>query len=275
MIKNAAIRGGSNRGLLLFALLLGLVSAVLIGVFLSQASKGGGGGGSGAGVSVVVASQDIPALTRISAGMVTVKDLPQDAILPGVFNKTESVVGQVTQVPLTAGEQIIANKVTATGAALQQLGGDVPLSFTIPEGKRAFSIGVSQIGAAGGLVRAGDFVDVILSGEMEVAGQEVNTGLAPGAACYVLQDVEVLAVGQHLKQRGTGDDASGIASSQADAEALSATLAVTPDQAWRLAATQRGLSQGNVTVPLWISLRPFGERGDSGGLPVCGVKVGS
>lgn len=275
MIKNAAIRSGSNRGLLLLALVLGVVSAVLVGVFLSQSEKGGGGSLTGPSAPAVVAAQDIPALTRITEEMVTVREMPRDLILAGVFTTTDGIVGQVTQVPITAGEQLLTSKVSSTNMALAQFGDEAPLSFTIPEGKRAFSVAVSAAGAAGGLVRPGDFVDVILSGSIATTEEGEQQTLIPSSACYVLQDIEVLAIGQSLKPVGTEGDPSGIASAGANAEAATATLAVTPEQAWRLAAAQEGVSGGGVGNPLWIALRPFGERGESGGIPVCDVKVGS
>ena len=43
MIKNLAIGGGSNRLLLIFALVLGLTAAVLVGVYLSSLNDGNGG----------------------------------------------------------------------------------------------------------------------------------------------------------------------------------------------------------------------------------------
>ncbi len=86
MIKNQALGSKSNKGLILLGLFLGLVSAVLIVVYLSQAGEGGGGEVSGAEVTpVVVASQDIAAGTRIIEGMVETKDIAVNTVLAGVF----------------------------------------------------------------------------------------------------------------------------------------------------------------------------------------------
>ena len=81
MIKNQALGGRSNKGLLLLGLFLGLVSAVLVVVYLSQSGEGGGGSVSGAEVTpVVVASLNIPGGTRITEGMVETKDIAVDAV---------------------------------------------------------------------------------------------------------------------------------------------------------------------------------------------------
>ena len=67
MIKNLAIGGGSNKLLLISALVLGLLCAVLIGVYLTSLEDGGGSGStSSATVPVVVATVDIPAATTIT-----------------------------------------------------------------------------------------------------------------------------------------------------------------------------------------------------------------
>ncbi|MBI2912684.1 MAG: Flp pilus assembly protein CpaB [Chloroflexi bacterium] len=274
MIKNLAIGGGSNRALLLLALVLGVVSAVLVGVFLSQAGGNGGGTVSGVTKPAVVASRDIPANTRITADMVTVKNLPEDAVLANVLTDSTQAVGKVTQVPLAAGEQVLPAKVTATAVALAQFGDNPPLSFLVPEGKRAFAIRLSDVASVGGLLRPGDYVDIILT-RSAPGVEEGFTFLTPGAGCYVVQDVEVLAVGTQVKKTTTGAGSSGVAAASTDVEATAATLAVTPDEAWWLAAAQQSVDEAKVENQLWVSVRPFGEHGQSDQLPICGVIPGA
>jgi hypothetical protein len=115
-------------------------------------------------------------------------------------------------------------------------------------------------------------VDVILSNPKSAAGGE--TFLTPGAACFIAQDVQVLAVGDSVKA-AAGTDSAAIASSATDSKAVAASLAVTPQQAWWLAAAQTKIKDGGgVENQLWLSLRPFGERGQVADLPVCGVIPG-
>ncbi|MEX0683108.1 MAG: Flp pilus assembly protein CpaB [Dehalococcoidia bacterium] len=271
MIKNLAIGSGSNRTLLLLALLLGLISAVLIGVYLSSLD---GDKGTSSGVvtkPVLVAAVDIPPLTRITEEMLTIKSIPTDLALAGVFTKSDEAVGQISQVQIVVGEQIMQTKITSPDNAQDVFGADAPLSLIIPEGMRGFSIAASAVGAAGGLVRPGDHVDVILSGELQDAPDEVLKSITPSTACYVLQNVEVLALDGAVKLTAAQSDAGSIAAANANAEASRATLAVTPDQAWQLAAVQRGVSGGGVEQQLWISLRPFGDTAIAQNLPACGV----
>jgi len=271
MIKNLAIGSKGVRLQLVLGLALGLLAAVLIAVYLNQAGKETSPSGSQT-QAVVVASTDIPANTRVTADMLSLKALPSSVLLPGVFTKPDQVVGQVTQVPILAGEQVIQSKVTSSTVALSEFGDNAPLSLLVPPGKRAFSVRVSPVAASGGLIRPGDYVDVVLSGA--AAGVENGQAfLARGSACYVVQDVEVLAVDSNIK-KATAEGAQGVAASGSKTDAVSATLSVTPDQAWWLAAAQQSVDDKKVGVQLWLALRPFGEHGQLENIPNCGVIPG-
>src|SRR3972149_7253412 len=141
MIKSQALGGKSNKALILLGLFLGLVSAILVVVYLRSAGGDGGGDVSGGVVTpVVVANQSIPVGTRVPEEMVTLKDITSDAVLGGAYRDPGDVVGQVTRVPLVTGEQVIPAKVTATGAAIADVE-NPPLAYVVPEGKRAVSVG--------------------------------------------------------------------------------------------------------------------------------------
>ena len=163
MIKGMTIGNRGNKASLLLGLTLGVVAAVLIAVYLTGAKGDEGGSVSGPTVSVVVASQNISAGTRITAEMLAVKNVLDTTVVTGAFTETEPLVGQVTVVPVVAGEQIITDKVTATGnAAVSQYGENPPLSLLLEPGKRGASVEISSLAGAGGLIRPGDRGDVIL-----------------------------------------------------------------------------------------------------------------
>src|SRR5947207_1979400 len=114
MIKGMALSKGGSRLPLILGLILGLVAAVLVVVYLTSAKDEGGSTSSGEGVPVVVASQNVEAGVRLTPGMLAVKSIPQSDQLAGAFSSVEGLAGQVTRVPLVAGEQVIQNKVTGT-----------------------------------------------------------------------------------------------------------------------------------------------------------------
>ena len=265
MIKNLAIGGGSNRLLLIFALVLGLLCAILVGVYLSGLSSSDTTPTTTTTVPVVVALVDIPPLTVVNDTMLTVKNVPTDLAVLGAFTKPADAVGQTAQVQITAGEQVLPSKVTSAVSAATLYGNNAPLSLLVPTGARAFSIAISQVGSAGGLVRAGDYVDIISS---HATSAPSTTNIS---SCYVLQDVEVLVVGGMLANPKSQTNAGALAATLPDPAATVMTVAVTPQNAGVLAAAQGSPGNGSVGQQLWVSLRPFGEHGPAAGnLPACG-----
>ncbi len=273
MIKNMAIGSGNNRLLLLAALLLGLISAILIGLYLSSLDGGEETVAPVTTRAVVVAAAEIDPLTQISADLLIVKAIPLDLVLSGAFTDIDDAIGQTTQVSIVPGEQILQSKLTSPGSALDFFGDETPLSLIIPEDMRAFTVSTSAVGAAGGLVRPGDHVDLILTGALlEEPAEDTLTG---ASACYVLQNVQVLALNSALSRTTSSSDAAAIAAVSVNPEANRATLAVTSDEAWQLAAAQGSVSGGGVETQLWMSLRPFGDSSIDKDLPTCQTFEGS
>jgi len=282
MIKNQALGGKSNRGLILLGLFLGLVSAVLVVVYLSQSGEGGGGAVSGEGVTpVIVASQDIAAGTRIVEGMVETKDIAVNAVLAGAFQDTEIVIGQVARVPFVAGEQVIPTKVTATGAAIADVE-NPPLAYVIPEGKRAVAVQVSNVIGASGLIRPGDYVDVILTVQVEAdSGDGVTSGSKDQVAQTILQNVLVLSVDQDVTRTvvSEGDEAPVVGEgTEVNSEATTVTLAVSPAHGEVLT-----VAEACATPRLALALRAFGDStpvasrsvwAEDGAAPTCAALLG-
>ena len=289
MIKNQALGGRSNKALIFLGLFLGLVSAVLVVVYLNRAGDDSGGGASGGVVTpVVVASQSIPIGSRVTEEMLTVKPIASDAVLAEAFRDTADVVGQVTKVPLVTGEQVIPTKVTATGTAIASLE-DPPLSYVIPEGERAVSVTVSSVIGASGLIRPGDFVDVILTVGLQNNDADAveggGIGLAGGKdriAVTILQNVQVLSIDQEVARSvvSEGEDEGLPAPDNAEAnpDAATVTLAVSPVHGEVLT-----VAEACAEPRLALALRPFGDSNmvetrstwsDNGGPPTCAALLG-
>jgi len=277
MIKNQALGARSNKGLILLGLFLGLVSAVLIVVYLSNAGGGGGGEVSGAEVTpVVVASLEISAGTRITEGMVETKDIAVNAVLAGAFQDTEIVIGQVARVPFVAGEQVIPTKVTATGAAIADVE-NPPLAYVIPEGKRAVAVQVSNVIGASGLIRPGDYVDVILT--VQVEGDDSSS--KDQIAQTILQNVLVLSVDQDVTRTvvSAGDEGPVVGEgTEVNSEATTVTLAVSPAHGEVLT-----VAEACATPRLALALRGFGDStpvttrtvwAEDGAAPTCAALLG-
>jgi len=191
-----------------------------------------------------------------------------DAVVPQALTTTETVVGSVARFPITTDEQILENRLAAGGIAVTD-GDKLPVTYIIPEGMRAMAVNTRQVVNAGGLVLPGDRVDLIFVAE-------VKTDLSPPLdrshiAQTILQNLEVLAVEQTVEEvvpettsDGTGDgevaERVALDSPDPQPEALTVTLAVTPDQAEILAmADVISQASDNDDTDIRFALRRFGD----------------
>ena len=258
MIKGMTLPKGSNRLPLILGLVLGLVAFVLVLVVLSGAEdKTTTIKDSGEGVPVVVAASDIAANTRISAEMLVVKNVPQSDLLSGAFTTTEGVVGQVTRVALIPGEQVIQSKVINSETRIE-LGSKAPLALLLDPGQRAVSVGISSLIGAGGNIRPGDFVDVILIVAVKPTNSDPNAqGTSDQYSATIVQNVEVLAVDT---ERASVDPAASTdpdKAKEANEAATTVTFAVSAGQGEVL--TMADVCGQNHGGRLALALRAIGD----------------
>ncbi len=125
------------------------------------------------------------------------------------------------------------------------------LAGRTPPGKRALTVLIDSLGAVGGLVNPGDYVDVIAhlsipktmgDGEEEKTTKETMTAM-------IFQKLLVLAINTNLDEPGAYDD-------QQKEKTLKITVAVTPEEAGLLAFADKNGS-------LELSLRPQNESSKS------------
>jgi pilus assembly protein CpaB len=252
-----------NRRILLLALLLASVSALLAyGLIASrpQVAPVVVEAAPVSGEPVLIGARTIAAKTTLSADDLEVAYVDPEAKGDSVLTESAQAIGQVALVDIPKGEQILATSVgESVVPTADTFAGDVPV------GLRAVSIAMEEIVGVGGFVQPGDRVDVIASYDLlpaesqspaeealEALGGLVNMDMggesdAPFAVAeLIVQDVEVLAIGQSLD--GTqpaappADPAAAATSEQAQEPAgpipnplaTSVTLLVDPTQALRL-----------------------------------------
>ena len=143
--------------------------------------------------AVLVAKQDISRGTSINTGLLETAIVPRQYIQPQAATSLDRIAGMVTVAPISAGEQITLTKLTF----MQQAEGGGGLAEVTPVGKRAITISMDQVASVAGMVKPGDYVDVIASIPLPVRdakGKETTQEtMAP-----VLQNILVLAVGQEI-----------------------------------------------------------------------------
>jgi len=245
-----------SRGLLIIAALAGLAAAVLFVVAVNQDEGSNAGTGGGATATVVVADESIAYGQEIKENMVQVRnDVPIDQLVTGALADTTIVVGQRATVAMAAGEQITQAKV---GQAVETGEG---LTWVVPEGKRTATLEITEATAVGGLLLPTDHVDVIARFKIKgVPGLEDNQYIL--RTQYILQDVEVLAVGQEKAvSRLAANSGDGVPDSRGQLpenvkqqpDATTVTLTVEPQQALELLSAQ-GWAES-----IRLSARPAGE----------------
>ena len=96
---------------------------------------------------------------------------------------------------------------------------------------RGVSVEVSSLIGAGGNIRPGDFVDVILIVEVKPEGASPeNQGTSNQISSTILQNVKVLAVDQEITNPNAEASSNPDDAKAADETATSVTLMVTPIQ---------------------------------------------
>jgi len=178
--------------------------------------------------TVVAASADLPAGTKLNESDLRLVKMPRTDLPPGSFSSVSDVVGRASIVPMLKGAPVLSGQLAAANA-----GSGLPA--LIPAGMRAVSVKVNDVISVAGFVTAGTRVDVLLT------GQPAQIKDNDAAATTVLENIQVLAAGQKLQRTGDGDPQ----------QTTVITLLVTPEEAQKLAlATQEGKIQLALRNPL-------------------------
>lgn len=189
-------------------------------------------------ISVVIAAQEIPALTEIPADAVGTLLIPKSALNARYLLDPEAVIGKKTLTNVSRGS-FITTDVLLDESKVLELGYNA--SLNIPEGKVAVAFRTTQLRAVAGAIQNGDFVDILISYWMldteatpTAAGEEEAAVPAESyvlLAQLLLQDVEVLRVGPWAGVAvppAEGEEATPEATPPAEGEASTAEGELAP-----------------------------------------------
>lgn len=126
-----------------------------------------------------------------AAGKIEVGSVTQGQELPGALNTLSPIQAEIAQTTIYPGEQIIVSKFATTAATTSTL--------TIPKGKIAVSINLTDTARVAGFVNPGDSVAIFMN----------SSGAAGLFTKLLLPNVEVIAVGTTTVVSTTTTDKTG------------------------------------------------------------------
>jgi pilus assembly protein CpaB len=156
-----------------------------------------------------------------AAGKVETGSVSQKDLLPDALTGLDPIAGKVATTAIYPGEQLTSAKFGATGAAT---------GLTIPKGKLAVSVNLSDPARVAGFVNPGDKVAIFM----------VSSDTRGPYSRLLLPNVEVIGAGTTTVVATTTTDSTGAQTSEQLPKTL-LTLAVTQSEAERvLFASQNG-----------------------------------
>ncbi|MDD2679206.1 MAG: Flp pilus assembly protein CpaB [Candidatus Omnitrophica bacterium] len=190
-------------------------------------------------VKVLVANKDIPKGAILTAENLNTSIVPEQYLQPQVVSSAERILGMVALLPIAKGEQITLSKLVQP----RQTGG---LAEGTPVGKRAITISVDSLAGLGGMIKPGDYVDVIALLPVPVTTAE-GKQVTQVAVMPLFQNVLILAVGQDT---GAASGSAGKKAPEGERRSENSpliTLALSPQEANLIAFVQE---QGKLRLTL-------------------------
>lgn len=206
--------------------------------------------------NVLVANHEIPTGRVLGPEDLRWQAWPAESVSENFFTEGEDVeaiedlTGSAARLVISEGEPITSNKIV-------DLDGTGVLAALLRPGMRAISIPISEITGAGGFILPGDFVDILLTRQIEIDEIDEESGEVQKTSRHhqtdtIMRTVRVLAIDQQLNET---ENAASIGNS--------ATLELTPKQAELITLTRQTAQQERGFLTL--SLRSFKEMVDEYG----------
>ena len=185
-------------------------------------------------VKVFVAKQDIPAGvtgdTASSQGLIEERDVPKKVVPVGAITTLQDISGKVSIVTIYQDEIIVGPRFAAPGEATNVL--------PIPAGRHAISLQAGLAPAVAGFIQPGDKISLMV--QINRVAQTANGTPIRNPALngpfvrYLLQAVDVLAVGSRVVSGATTTAADGTTAPADQGGCCLLTLALTPQQSEQL-----------------------------------------
>ena len=202
---------------ILIAVVLALVATAAMVVYVNSADRRAQDGLQPR--RVLVAAQTIPAGTSgedaQNRKLITVVELPKKGVVTGAVTSLTQLEQRYAAVDIVKGEQLLQQRwVGAEDVAGRRL-------LQIPEDSQALSIGLDLTKQVAGFVTPGDKVGLVLSYKEKQGSDSVDR------THFLLQNIQVLAVGDTALPNGSSQSAGGRVNQGRGSQNLTAvTLAI-------------------------------------------------
>ncbi len=238
-----------GRAAIVLSVVMGLLAVVLMFIYISGRER------SllqlSAMKDVLVANRDILRGTAVDERMLMRIQVPAKFVQPSAVTDPREVIGRVVAVPIAQGAQLL-------GTYLEDAGRSA-LAYEVPRGRRAITVAVNDITGVGGLIRPGNFVDILGTFEfgrpISQSGGRTQYAEERTEARMLMQNVLVIAVGQDHQATAPAANQPAAEGAPAQVErqtrATNITCLVDPQQAQQLVLAQQ---IGTLTMALRSNL---------------------
>jgi pilus assembly protein CpaB len=167
-------------------MLVGIFLAVIafVGVLLLQQKPPPSTPAAPTEATVIVAAEDIPLGAVIQEEMLTTKVVPIAGKESDVFIDSSQVVGQTARQEVLAGGQITARTVSGGQGTVE--------TISVPPGLRGMTVRVDQVTGVGTLIKAGDWVDVVVRIKIPITPGAPIDNVWDTSSKLLIQGVQVL-----------------------------------------------------------------------------------
>jgi pilus assembly protein CpaB len=163
----------SNRLILLIGVFLAIVT--FVGIVLILGGNGGTAGTPQAPTELptVFATTAIPLGSAITPEMLKTENRPVTSRDATAFGDPSLVLGRIVRTNVAEGKQLTAEDFATSGA---------PQTVDCPPGQRCMAVDVNQVTGVGTLIKTGDYVDLLVSFQMNVITIDPDTGAVVAGA---------------------------------------------------------------------------------------------
>jgi pilus assembly protein CpaB len=201
--------------ILIAAVATGLIAAVLVSNFVQTS---------------------ITAETNRIANQFQKKQQEKEDVYKQEMQTLNQKIAEVEQRAQKAAQQAAQQAASSSGRPGEEVKKEkkfVSLALRTPAGKRALTLNMASLGAVGGLINPGDYVDII--SHLNVPTRDVkdkDKGKKDSVTAMIFQNIQILAINANIDQPGFYAD-------QQNVPGLKITFAVTPEEASLLSFAEK------------------------------------